>query len=59
MRGTLAKRIRQHVRKKYPFLSDEPLYIERVNGEIRLAQGCKRALSQMMKHNFYKLRRVA
>jgi len=59
MRGILAKRIRKHVRTKYPFLSATPVYIKRWDGVVLLHQTCMRRLSQDMKHNYYKLRRAA
>lgn len=52
MRGKLAKRIRNYVKRTYKFLSDTPLYMQRANGQIYLAQQCKRAISQAMKRQY-------
>jgi hypothetical protein len=57
MRGKLATRIRRHVDKHYPFMSDEPLYVPRncigrdglPKQIIKLSSTCKRAMVQHMK----------
>lgn len=53
MRGSLAKRMRQHVRKDYPFLHVAPLYTRnKVTGQIVLAKQCQRGLVQHMKREY-------
>jgi len=58
MRGSLAKRIRQHVRKEYPFLHAEPIYMRnRITGGVVLAKECQRRMVQHMKA-VYKVRKA-
>lgn len=57
MRGTVAKRLRKVIRKRYAFLSDEPMYARRPNGVIELVQQCKKALYRKSKRA-YKARSV-
>lgn len=50
MRGTQAKRLRRYVRKRYPFLSVDPLYREDHTGKtLRLAAQCQRGIYQSLK----------
>jgi hypothetical protein len=59
MRGTLAKRMRKHIAKKYPFLVPDSQYVMRWDGVILLANTCRRKYTQEMKRNYRAMRRMA
>lgn len=54
MRGSLAKRLRAHVARRYAFLSEVPLYRQRASGNVTLATQCRRAVYQAVKRNYKK-----
>lgn len=57
MRGSLAKQIRRLVERRYKFLSDDKLYMQRATGQIILAQQCKRSMYQAIKRQVKKRKR--
>jgi hypothetical protein len=52
MRGTVAKKLRRYVNVKYGFLADEDLYRTLPNGELQLADQCKKKMYKVMKQGF-------
>lgn len=59
MRGSLAKKMRKHIAKKYPFLVPDAQYVKRWDGVILLATTCRRKYTQEMKRNYKIMRRMA
>jgi hypothetical protein len=55
MRGSVAKKMRQYVRKTYKFMSEDTLYKRNtVRGNIIIAPTCHRGVYRYMKKQFKK-----